>query len=189
MKKFLLNLAIVLSILQAEAQNPQIPAFKKFRTDFTFGGAFSIKGGNDHSQGYGALASIEPRYNITDHIGLGLRFNYTEVLNNPGHLYDQETDVTGCLANITFTSNSWKCARFHAGTALGFNSIKQRTIAPFLTGDSRITSKKSGFAFMPRAGVEVWKLTADIFYNYTGNDNSNFAGLSLGFFIGGGKRK
>jgi opacity protein-like surface antigen len=190
MKKIIFTAAIIFSIAYSVyAQNTKVSTYKKFRTDFMFGAAFKVKGNNQNTEAYGAIASFEPRYNVTDNIGIGVRFVATEVFNNPDDIMDKTTVVSSYLANFTYTSNPWKKMRFYAGAGIGFSDIKEKTTLAFLMGSPKIISEKNGFAFIPRAGVEVWKLSAEFFYNSTGNSNSNFAGLSFGFFLGGGKRK
>jgi hypothetical protein len=152
------------------------------------GGAFKVKGNNQYTEAYGAIATFEPRYNVTDHIGIGVRFAFSEVVNNPDDLMDITTNVNSFLANFTYTSNQWKKIRFYTGVGAGISSTKEKRNVDIIFEGPEVISK-TGFAFIPRAGVEIWHLSAELFYNCTGNSNSNFAGLSLGFFLGGGKRK
>jgi hypothetical protein len=190
MKKIILTAAILANIAYSVcAQNTKVSTYKKFRTDFMIGGAFKVKGNNQYTEAFGAIASFEPRYNITDHIGIGVRFVATEVVNNPDDIMDKTTVVSSYLANFTYTSKQWKKIRFYTGAGFGFSDIKEKTNIDVIIGSPKVISEKNGFAFVPRAGFEVWHFSAELFYNCTGNSNSNFAGLSFGFFLGGGKRK
>jgi opacity protein-like surface antigen len=190
MKKVILTAAILVSIACSVcAQSTKVSVYKKFRTDFMIGGAFKVKGNNQYTQAYGAIATFEPRYNVTDNIGIGIRFAVTEVVNNPDGIMDRMTIVNSYLANFTYTSNQWKKMRFYTGAGVGVSDIKEKINSSIIVGSPKVISEKTGFAFVPRAGLEVWKFSAELFYNCTGNSNTNFAGLSLGFFLGGGKRK
>ncbi|CAN5511627.1 hypothetical protein BH10BAC2_BH10BAC2_48420 [soil metagenome] len=178
-----------------DAQVSAVHEYKKFRVDITGGIKARQEKILDSIDAYGVFLSIEPRYNFTDNLGIGLRFLYGEVYNN----FEEEVAArrnNTVLANFIFISNvigqhrifEWN-VRWFTGVGLGITSFKNITDTVFypLAPGKKVTSTGTGFAFMPRIGMEIGKLTSELYYYYTVNKGANYFGVSIGVYFGGGR--
>jgi len=186
MKKIILLIVVCISLIQITYAQDTTSIYKKFRVDLMLGGAFSVKGYNQYTEAYGGIFSVEPRYNLNDKFSIGLRYVFSEVFNNPDNHQDVRTDSHSFLANATYTAGISRTVRLYTGAGVGVSSSTEKV--PVFILNSKTVATKTEVAFMPRAGVQIWRFTTDIFYNYTGDNNTNFAGMAFGFYFGGGKR-
>ena len=164
--------------------------YKKIQVNFSFGGGIPPGKNQDGIESYADIISIEPRYNITDNLGIGIKYAYSEDFSNFKDEVARRKN-NSFIADFTFTDDVFRGTRYFLGAGIGFTSYTNKIDTAFIfipTGKGN-TYTGTGFAFMPRIGFEVSKFTADISYNYTGNKGANFFGFSLGFFLGGGKHK
>ncbi|MEP7107500.1 MAG: hypothetical protein ABI760_05945 [Ferruginibacter sp.] len=198
MRKRFLIIAVTLSITYGiNAQMPAEIYYKKFRVDLTAGVDIRDNKIMGSVQAYGAFISIEPRYNFTDNAGIGLRFLYGEVYNNFKEEVATRRNKTLLLnflyiSGVTGSSKRpvtfWN-TRVFLGIGLGITSYKNKadTVLLPLAPGKKIAYTGTGFAFMPRFGVDIGKFTLEYFYYYTINKGANYGGASIGFYFGGGR--
>lgn len=184
---------VTCDILTAQISSGYV--YKKFRVDITAGIKAKQEKIQDSIDAYGVFLSIEPRYNLTDHLGIGLRFLSGEVYNN----FEEEVAArrnNTMLANFIFTGNvigvhrisEWD-VRWFTGAGLGITSFKNIIDTGFypLAPGKGVGSTGTGFACMPRIGMEIGKLISELYYYYTTNKGANYFGVSIGVYFGGGR--
>ena len=164
--------------------------FKPFRVDLGLGWAVPDNGG-------GLVFNIEPKYAVIPQLSIGLKFEADAIVK------DLKVD------------SSYEIAE---GTAQGIFSIlatadyhlMQRKFRPFVGGGIGVYSIAAGnvsttstvtgdveavinFGPMLRAGFDVGHFRLAVAYNFAGNDNlnnkSDFFSITIGAFIGGGRKK
>jgi outer membrane protein W len=199
MKKIILSLAALMTFAFATAQEEG-----KFRVGLDLG--YTIPSGG----GGGILISLEPKYNITDNMNIGLRFGSAAMVRN-----FSGSDIDGNLkANIAsngsylatydyyFKGSSSFVPYVGAGAGIytlanvGFSSTDvSANEASLLKLDA--TSKFGGLI---RAGFEWGKFRMGLEYNIVPKSNlvdftgekigtaqNSYLGIHLGFYVGGGK--
>lgn len=187
--RFFLAALFISSALSSFAQDETERNFKPWRVDGGMGWARPSGKGSKA----GVLLFMEPKYNITDQVSVGLRMEATAMAR--GYV-----DVNG-------NAFSGK-----AGLGLSFVPtvdyfFTQSTVRPFIGAGggiynlvtAEINTTDNQFVKLPaatrfggvvRAGVDVWHLKAAVEYNMVGKTqgiNNNYIGLKLGIVIGGGK--
>ncbi|MEW2921093.1 hypothetical protein AB1A65_06465 [Muricauda sp. ANG21] len=188
MKKLIYVFMVMASLAQwthAQEQN-------KFRVGLDFGYVMPDGGG-------GILLAIEPKYNITDNMNIGLRFESAAMAKN---VTDSGVSLEADLAASTsflgtfdyyFTSGSSSFAPF-MGAGIGYSSLANLSFEEF--SDDAEAEVDGKFGGMIRAGFEWGKFRVVANYNLIGKTEiesaevkNSYFGISLGFYLGGGKWK
>ncbi|WP_422858812.1 hypothetical protein ACOKFD_15865 [Flagellimonas sp. S174] len=189
MKKIFFMAIAVMGIVQfthAQEQN-------KFRVGLDLGYAIPDGGG-------GVLIALEPKYNIADNMSIGIRFEGAAMAKN--------LSADGISAEAEIGTNSSYSATFDYYFNNGNSSF-----APFLgagagyhsLANSEISDQEASIEFevdgkfggLVRAGFEVGKFRVAATYNLIGKtefgeglkSKNSYFGISLGFYVGGGKWK
>ncbi|TVZ51954.1 hypothetical protein [Dokdonia sp. Hel_I_53] len=197
MRKLLLVAVLFIgTIVQMNAQEAD-----KFRFDFDLGYAIPQGGG-----GGGVAFYLEPKWNIEDNMSVGLRFGGAALVKNIEYSdnnqeAEAEVGVNGSYVgtyDYYFNDGSSSFAPF-VGGGLGYYSVASVAI----DGNSSGTADLEGsgkFGAMIRGGFNWagFKMTLD--YNIVGKSDlqdfngdvvgttkNGYLGISLGFFVGGGK--
>ncbi|MHA7865233.1 hypothetical protein [Flagellimonas marinaquae] len=182
---FLLRLAVV-QVSQAQEKN-------KFRVGLDAGYAMPDGGG-------GLLLAIEPKYNIADNMNVGLRIESAAMAKNIG---PTEADLTTSVSysgtfDYYFNSGSSSFAPF-VGGGVGYSTLGNLSSTVEIEGiqASAELEVDGKFGGLLRAGFEVGKFRLAATYNLIGATEfapgaevkNSYFGISLGFYLGGGKWK
>lgn len=183
---FLLMLAVV-QVSQAQEKN-------KFRVGLDAG--YTIPDG-----GGGVLIAIEPKYNIADNMSIGLRYESAAMAKNvtsDGFSIEGSLAASGTVSgtfDYYFNSGSSSFAPF-MGAGVGYSSLANIGFDE-LGPDSEEFELDGKFGGLIRAGFELGKLRLAASYNLIGKSDlgegaevkNSYLGISLGFYLGGGKWK
>ncbi|MEX0361494.1 MAG: hypothetical protein AB3N10_10980 [Allomuricauda sp.] len=191
MKKTFYAIIAMLSLTQLALGQEQ----GKFRAGLDLGYAMPDGGG-------GILISLEPKYNIADNMNIGLRIESAAMAKN---ISADEISLEASLAatisysgtfDYYFTSNGSSFAPFMGG-GVGYNSLANvgLDIEGFDSNDELEVDGK--FGGLIRAGFEAGKFRLAATYNLVGKTDleddaevkNSYFGISLGFYVGGGKWK
>lgn len=149
--------------MRGSAQSEYYHAFK---TDFGFS-----YGSNT------ASVTVEPHYRITDLQAVGLRYQFAVPnTDNANSAIAYESYCT-TFEQYFASEKSYGDARFFGGVGLG----------AFTYDDTRNKITKTSFGYFPKLGFEASHFRTSVEYNFTGN-SFNYLQVSLGFFLGGGKK-
>ncbi|WP_036386387.1 hypothetical protein [Muricauda sp. MAR_2010_75] len=189
MKKLFYAFLVMASLVQwAHAQEQN-----KFRVGLDFGYVMPDGGG-------GILLAIEPKYNIADNMNIGLRFESAAMAKNVGAT---EADLTASVSysgtfDYYFHNGSSSFAPFIGG-GVGYSSLGNLSSSVEVEGvqasvDLEVDGKFGGLV---RAGFEAGKFRLAATYNLIGKSDlgdgaevkNSYFGISLGFYLGGGKWK
>ena len=177
MKKLLIITIAITGILSVNAQEEG-----KFRVGLDLGYVFENNGG--------VLFSIEPKYNITDHSNVGLRFGTATSASDSNA--DANISAVGTY-DYYFNSQNSSTSPF-LGIGLGY----------FFLGDfggdgpgETAVNLGEQFGALVRGGVELGKFRIALEYNILPKSDLEFGesiknsylGASIGFYLGGGKWK
>ncbi|WP_067037567.1 hypothetical protein [Allomuricauda sp. CP2A] len=189
MKKLIYVCIVMASLAQwAHAQEQN-----KFRVGLDFGYAMPDGGG-------GIILAIEPKYNIADNMNIGLRFESAAMAKNVGAT---EADLTASVSysgtfDYYFNSGSSSFAPFIGG-GVGYSSLGSLSSSVESEGfqASAELEVDGKFGGLVRAGFEAGKFRVAATYNLIGKTDfgggaevkNSYIGISLGFYIGGGKWK
>ena len=196
MKKLLFALIAVFTLSAAHAQEQG-----KVRVGLDLGYAVVSGGG-------GVLFNLEPKYNIADNMNVGLRFGLAAVVKNIS------TDVYGDLSSASISASNSYMGTFDyyfvlggafnpfVGGGLGYVSLASVSIE----GTTNYNSETDEFTpdgklgLMLRGGFEVSKFRLTLEYDmigkstlkdFEGNEfgsiNNNYFGVTVGFYVGGGR--
>ncbi|MEM9647294.1 MAG: hypothetical protein AAF969_02365 [Bacteroidota bacterium] len=180
------------------AQWSQAQEANKFRAGLDFG--YTIPDG-----GGGLAVAFEPKFNVTNNMNVGLRIQSAAMAKNVSAV----NDVAEIEANLSesisyfgtfdyyFNSGSSPFAPF-VGTGIGYSSLANLDFDTQVTDDEFQLDGK--FGGLIRAGFELGKLRLAATYNLIGKSEigegieavevkNSYIGISLGFFVGGGKWK
>jgi len=162
----------------------------KFRVGLDLGYAIPDGGG-------GVLVALEPKYNIADNMSIGLRFETAAMAKN---VSSDGVSLESELASSTsyfgtfdyyFHNGSSSFAPF-VGTGVGYSSLANIELS--VDGFNDEAEVDSKFGGLLRAGFELGKFRVAASYNLIGKSNieeteikNSYFGISLGFFVGGGK--
>lgn len=182
---FLLMLAVV-PVSQAQEQG-------KFRVGLEAGYTMPDGGG-------GVLLAIEPKINIADNMNVGIRFESAAMAKNVG---TTEADLTASASYLGtfdyyFNSGSSSFAPF-IGAGAGYSSLGNLSSSVEEEG-VQVSSElevDGKFGGLFRAGFEAGKFRLAATYNLIGKTDfgggaevkNSYLGISLGFYLGGGKWK
>ncbi len=171
MKKLLLTLITVFAI--NAVASAQAESYRAFKVD-VMGGYASPSGAGLNG---GLTMSIEPKYNLTDNIAVGIQLG-TSIFS---------TDIAGAsisgFGNYSLVGEYYlgeSTVRPFAGLAAGIYSGGSVSIG------GQTATGGSNFGFAPRVGVQLGHFRVAAEYNLV--KDSNFLALKLGFTIGGGSK-
>ncbi|MEO9512163.1 MAG: hypothetical protein ABJN84_18120 [Flavobacteriaceae bacterium] len=190
--KNLFIMAIIATITQfsyAQEQN-------KFRVGLDFGYAVPDGGG-------GVLIALEPKYNIGDNMNIGLRYESAALAKNiTGESESLEAELAASSSLVGtfdyyFNSGNSSFAPF-LGAGIGYSSlanVELGLLSEFTTDSVETIEVDGKFGGLIRAGFEVGKFRVAAAYNLIGKSDlgdgvetkNSYIGISLGFYIGGGK--
>lgn len=187
---FLLMLAVV-QVSQAQEEG-------KFRVGLE--GGYTMPSG-----GGGVLLAVEPKYNIADNMNIGIRFESAAMAKNvdvgPA---SAEASLTASVSysgtfDYYFNSGSSSFAPF-LGAGAGYSSLGSIGFdiddVEDIEGDADV-EVDGKFGGLIRAGFEAGKFRLAATYNLIGKTElaeglevkNSYLGISLGFYLGGGKWK
>ena len=156
------------------------------------------------SAGGGGLAVyLEPAYNISDNISVGLRLGSAALIKEVvstegGDAIEGEIGANGSyMGTFNYYFNGDSSFTPYIGAGLGFVSVANVSFDSSITDDELEADGK--FGGMIRAGFELGKFRMGVDYNFIpktefefdgeviGEAKNGYFGISLGFFVGGGK--
>lgn len=173
----------------------------KFRVGLDFG--YVPAGG-----GGGGLFSIEPKFNISDNMNVGLRFGGAAVVrdlvtNNSDELTAKVAGIGSLVGTYDYyfhKSGSGSSFAPYIGGGIGYYSLANVEVDDSADTGEYTPAVSSVFGGLIRGGFEWTGFRMGLEYNFLPeSDIENFAGekvgtaknayvgLSIGFFIGGGK--
>jgi hypothetical protein len=193
MKKIIFALLLMLAVVQVQAQEKN-----KFRVGLDAGYAMPDGGG-------GVLLAIEPKYNIADNMNIGLRFESAAMAKNVNvGPASAEASLTASVSysgtfDYYFNSGTSSFAPF-LGAGVGYSSLGSIgfDIDDVEEADGSADLEVDGkFGGLIRAGFEAGKFRLAATYNLIGATElapgaevkNSYLGISLGFYLGGGKWK
>ncbi|RIV43135.1 OmpW family outer membrane protein [Flagellimonas pelagia] len=190
MKKIIFVIIALVSMSQLSHAQEQ----GKFRVGMDLGYAMPDGGG-------GVLIALEPKYNIADNMNIGLRFESAAMAKNITESgISVEAELAASMSysatfDYYFNSGSSSFAPF-LGAGAGYNSLANAKldIGGVGSGEVKVDGKFGGLV---RAGFEAGKFRLAATYNLIGKTDfgdgveqkNSYFGISLGFYVGGGKWK
>ncbi len=177
MKKLFITFVFICFVTLAT--KAQERSYYPFRVDAGMNAATTLFSGSSLGLGY----YIEPRYAFNAHFSLGLQYNEMFLMNTSENIdfrYNMELMATG---DYFFNTSTF---RPFVGAGVGLS---------WLIGGGTDTGVGGGSApaILVRTGFDVWQVRFAVSYNYGGTyeqiGSYDYLALSVGFFIGGGKRK
>ena len=190
MKKIFFASLLMLAVINASHAQEK----GKFRIGFDLGYTMPDGGG-------GVLIAIEPKYNIGDNMNIGLRYESAAMgknLSSDALTLEASVAASGTYLgtfDYYFTSGSSSFAPF-MGVGAGYSTLANIGFdEEGFDGDEAELDGK--FAGMIRAGFELGKVRLAAAYNLIGKSEiaegvevkNSYLGISLGFYLGGGKWK
>ncbi len=152
------------------------------------------------SGGGGVLVNIEPKYNISDNMNVGLRLGaaaFARSLEGNGAEVDLDVATNGnYLATFDYYFNNGNSSLApYLGAGLGIYSLAKANFSS--AGTSATVRAENEFGGMVRGGVEIGKFRLGVEYNIVPktdldagvSSKNSYLGVSLGFYVGGGKWK
>jgi outer membrane protein W len=164
------------SLLTVKFTNAQ--TYKRFKVDVTTGYANPTGQVGDISGGLNF--SIEPKYNITDQIAVGIKREAALLIAGSSNGGDgkiallQSTSLTG-----EYYYGEGKVRPF-GGIGLGFYA------GTTFDSDGNSSTGESVFGFAPRAGLQFSHFRLGVEYNII--KDSNYFAIKIGATIGGGRK-
>jgi len=165
--------------------------FKPFRVDIGLGYATASSGG-------GVVFNFEPKYAVIPQLSVGVKFELDLIMR------DIKISSSGEFANATAQGigSYLATADYHltqnvfrpfVGAGLGIYQIAAATVTTSGgKGDIEIDGSNN-FGAMLRAGFDVTHFRLALAYNFAGKDaldnNTDFFSVTVGVYIGGGKRR
>ncbi len=191
MKQIFYAIIIMASMVQWASAQEQ----NKFRVGLDLGYAIPDGGG-------GLLTALEAKHNIADNMNIGLRFESAVMAKNVSEGgISLEADLASSSTysgtfDYYFNSGSSPFAPF-LGAGVGYSTLANAEISigdEFSSGELEVDGKFGGLI---RAGFELGKLRLTAAYNLIGKTDfgegveskNSYIGISLGFYVGGGKWK
>ena len=198
MKKIILLVLLTLVFTNGYAQEQG-----KFRVGLDFG--YVPAGG-----GGGGLFSIEPKYNITDNMNVGLRLGGAAVVRDLASDLDNEEysakvagigSLVGTYDYYFHKSGSGSSFAPFIGAGLGYYSLANVEVDDSSLDSEELNPSVSGvFGGLIRGGFEWGGFRMGLEYNFlpssdletpsgvkVGTAENSYVGISIGFFVGGGK--
>jgi len=183
MKKLLLFSVLIVFAFLANAQSTTTTAsattYKAFKVDVDLGYA----GPSSGTAEAGAAFTIEPHYRLSDDFALGLRIQGAALIYKNG-----DGTTKGSLLSSYCISGDYYLAEngFRPFIGAGVGIFDQHSVSGN-SGTVTVVPGGTNFGVFPRIGFETghFRLSAD--YDIAGN-NSNYFGIAIGAFFGGGKK-
>jgi outer membrane protein X len=186
MRKILVVIGLLCSLNGVMAQGYE---FKPFRVDAGLGYGLPFAKSLDA----GVLFYLEPKYSITNQLALGVRWE--------GALFAGLDDKDGGSATVKLNSGYLLTGDYYLtnnsfrpfiGAGLGAFGTAGGTVTDSSTAeDLKNAEAKVNFGAMLRTGFDVSHFRFALSYNYGGkilNETHHYLGISVGFYIGGGKK-
>ncbi len=178
--KNILNIILVI-LLFTGSSFAQAENYKAFKVDFLFGYANPTT--STSSEKGGLVFSLEPKYNITDKIAVGLKAE--------GAVLASITDKTSNDGYISLVNSYSLTGEYYFGDSrvrpfagLGIGTY---TLTVYDTDDfEQLAKGKSNIGFAPRAGLQIGHFRLVGEYNLV--KDSDYLTFKLGWAIGGGKK-
>ena len=192
MKKLFL-LVVCCLFFAAMNVNAQVE-YKPFRVDVGIGYAIANGGG-------GLLFNVEPKYAVIPQLSVGLKLEADLIIrdikiDDKGKETIAEATAQG-IASYLATADfhlTQKSFRPFVGAGLGIYSIAAAK-ASGSSSESELLGEgaSNNFGAMIRAGFDVGHFRLAMAYNFAGKDainsNTGFFSMTVGVYIGGGKKK
>lgn len=143
----------------------------------------------------GVLLALEPRYNITDRITVGLRSEATAMARAGYQINNARADGEVGLGIALLATGDYyfttRMVRPYLGGGLGIYNIVSVEATSSNGGSITVpaVTKPGGFI---RAGVKIWHIRAGLHYNVVGKTNTinnNYLGITVGIAFGGGLKE
>ena len=178
MKKVLLTL-ITIFVINGVA-SAQAESYGAFKVDVMLG--YANPASSSGTVNGGLTFSIEPKYNLTDNIAVGLQLGSTILTSSNSAIGIAALGNYSLTGEYYFTGNK---VRPFAGVGAGLYKFGDIEIT---SGGQTQTIPGGGsvFGFAPRAGVQIGHFRIAAEYNLV--KDSNFLALKIGATIGGGSR-
>ena len=197
MKKIILLTLMTLAVAKGYSQEEG-----KFRVGLDFG--YVPAGG-----GGGGLISLEPKFNITDNMNVGLRFTAAGVVRDL--VSSDDAEYTAKVAGISSFLGTYDYYFHESGIGNSFapfigGGIGYYSLANVEVDDSDVDSSQldpsvsSKFGGVIRGGFEWSGFRMGLEYNFIpeselenldgekiGTAKNAYIGITIGFFVGGGK--
>lgn len=182
MKKLLLFITFIGVSFLANAQST---TYKAFKVDVDLGYAIPSAGTGTKA---GATFTIEPHYRLSDDFAIGLRIE--------GAGLGYETDGAGSKIKVSLLTSYCASGDYYlmkggfrpfVGAGAGF--FTQSAVVGNTDSGGSVTTVTgaTNFGFFPRVGFEAGHFRMSAAYDIVGN-NSSYAAITIGFFLGGGKK-
>lgn len=196
MRKIILSALFLVAVVTMNAQEEG-----KFRVGLNFGAAIP-------SGGVGFMMDVEPKYNLTDNMNVGLRFGLAAIAKNVETTADggdfESADVsanTSYLGTFDYYFPLGGSFTPFVGAGMGIFNIASVSIND---GDNEEdfggVDASAKFGGMIRGGFELGKfrmsaeydlipksVIEDVQGNELGDVKNGYFGITLGFFVGGGR--
>lgn len=171
----------------------------KFRVGLDIGYAIPTAGGG------GILAAIEAKYNLKDNMNVGLRMGIAAMVRDiQGATTYESAKVSANVSYLAtydyYFNNSGGSFVPFVGAGAGYYSFASVVIDNNSSSNDVSLDIAGKFAGMARAGFEWHKFRMGAEYNFVptsdlqntagqkvGTSPNSYFGISLGFFVGGGK--
>ncbi|HWS61069.1 MAG TPA: outer membrane beta-barrel protein [Flavobacterium sp.] len=197
MKKIILLVLLTLAVVNSYSQEKG-----RFRVGLDLGYVPASGGG-------GGLVSLEPKYNINDNMNVGLRLGGASVVRDL--VTNDNDEYTAKVAGIgsfvgTYDyyfhkSGSGSSLAPYIGAGLGYYSLANVEVDDSNVDSGELDPAVSGvFGGLIRGGLEWAGFRMGLEYNFlpdsdienlngdiVGTASNSYVGISIGFFVGGGK--
>ncbi len=194
MRKIILIAVAAVSMMQSV----QAQEGGKFRVGLDLGYAMPDGGG-------GVLVALEGKYNVADNMNVGLRYESATMAKASNDGLEASLTASGSISatfDYYFNSGSSSFAPFIGG-GIGYNQLGDLSydlgdfgglIQDDINADIKVDGMIGGLI---RAGFELGKFRVAANYNLIGKTdfgeggevNNSYMGISIGFYLGGGKWK
>jgi outer membrane protein X len=211
MKRMTLPLAALAVVALANPARAQAPSYQPVRVDLTFYGAYA----SADATSWGGGVALEPKYNVTDHLAVGLRFDAAAFVTQDVRVGSASGDVSvsqGARAVTTVLAKAdWYLTttpvRPFVGLGLGLYRIGAGSQS--VSGGTVVQTAQAfrGFGLCPQLGVNFGGFrVAGTYHVVTGDDmvsvtqavgapaptvtklSKNFFSFELGGTFGGASR-
>ena len=167
--------------------------YKPFRVDIGLGYAFASGGG-------GVLFNVEPKYAVIPQLSVGLKMEADIIVRDIAYKENgiestASAAAQGIVSYLATADYHLMQAGFRpfVGAGLGIYNIAAASVKASTAGSEEKVGASTNFGGLLRAGFDVGHFRLALAYNFAGKDaadsNTGFLSLSVGAYIGGGKRK
>jgi outer membrane protein W len=178
MKKVFLTLITIFAV--NSFASAQAESYGAFKVDVMFG--YANPASSTATAKGGITFSLEPKYNLTDNIAVGLQLGSTILTSSNSAVGIAALGNYSLTGEYYFTEN-----RVRPFAGIGAGLYKFGDIEITSGGQTQtISGGGSVFGFAPRAGLQIGHFRIAAEYNLV--KDSNFLALKIGATIGGGSR-